>query len=492
MEDTLVSIDSKYRDFTKYPNESNFTLNFEKIYKNIVSVKLVSLELTNSINYISSTKNNNYLTLHFPNILNDPTGVKLSINDTQLQNIDTIISYINDLLDTNLLDESAERYFYIFYLNNNTQLTFDFNSNTLPSILKTKLTLTAGWYSVYGLNLIIKNYIQSNYDARKSFVSSNPNASTISLDSGNFTISTFTLSVFDRRSGSNARNDVYSGLNCSGNNLTNNFTTFKNDLYSFYVNNTTTFIPNSSGTGVLDILLDTLGSTYYINSTNTNPATSNTMLYKLSISNNPNILKVSFKNNFLNYYYTTDDWTTKPQFSTTSITLYDIPQFQIDFNTEGSTSSSFTNNIININSFNYPSIGYYLGYRLVNNSFVLSPSLSGVTMTLTATKNFNVLGEDYIFLRINDWGSFDFFNKVILSKIFLRSDLTTSNKTNNYTNKEYVFRQLTNINRLDIELIDYLGNTVELNGIDFSFTLALRTQANISQKQLFENNNKNF
>jgi hypothetical protein len=62
MEDILISIDSKYRDFIKYPNESKFTLNFEKIYKNIVSAKLVSLELTNSINYISSTKNNNYVT----------------------------------------------------------------------------------------------------------------------------------------------------------------------------------------------------------------------------------------------------------------------------------------------------------------------------------------------------------------------------------------------------------------------------------------------
>ena len=58
MEDTLISIDSKYRDFTKYPNESNFTFIFEKIYKNVISVKLTSLELTNTINYASSFKKN--------------------------------------------------------------------------------------------------------------------------------------------------------------------------------------------------------------------------------------------------------------------------------------------------------------------------------------------------------------------------------------------------------------------------------------------------
>ena len=28
MEDTIISIDSKYRDFTKYPNESKFTINY--------------------------------------------------------------------------------------------------------------------------------------------------------------------------------------------------------------------------------------------------------------------------------------------------------------------------------------------------------------------------------------------------------------------------------------------------------------------------------
>ena len=46
MEDTLISIESKYRDFNKYPNESKFTLNFEKIYKNIVSVTTINFLIT--------------------------------------------------------------------------------------------------------------------------------------------------------------------------------------------------------------------------------------------------------------------------------------------------------------------------------------------------------------------------------------------------------------------------------------------------------------
>lgn len=491
MEDILISIDSKYRDFTKYPNESKFTLNFEKIYKNIVSVKLVSLELTNSINYINTIKNNNYLTLHFPNILNDPTGIKLSINDTQLQNIDTIIYDFNNLLNINLSSISPERYFYIFYLNNNTQLSFDFNLYSLPSILKTKLTLTAGWYSVYGLNLIIQNYIQINYDARKSFINSKPNYVSIPLDSGNFIIETFTLNIFDRRFNNNIRNDIFSNSSYNQNSLSSNLTTFKNNLYSFYVDDTINYIPDITKNGILDNLLKNQLSIYYFNKTITNPEINNIMLYNLSISYNSNNLKVSFINNFTDYYYTTDNWTSTIKFTNSSIALFDIPQFQIDFNTS-STQTSFNNNIINISSLNYPSIGYYLGYRIVNNSFILSPSINNCTLTLTATKNYNVLGEDYIFLRINDWGNFDFFNKILFSKIYLRSDLVTNNKTNNYTNKENVFRQLTNINKLDIELIDYLGNTVDLNGIDFSFTLVFRTQANIGQKQLYELQNKNI
>jgi hypothetical protein len=440
-------IDSKYRDFTKYPNESKFTLNFEKIYKNIVSIRLISLELTNSINYISPVKNNNYINLHFPNILNDPIGIKLSINNIQIYNMDSILSEFNKLLNINL---SSERYFYIFYLNNNTQISFDFDS-----ILNSKLILFTGWYSIYGLNLIIQNYIQTNYNTRKSLNSK----SFIPLDSGNFTINSFTLNIFDRRFEDNIRNDIFPDLTCNQNKLSDNIILFKNNLYSLYINDTINYIPNISGNGILDNLLDDQSSIYYINKTNTNPGTSNIMLYNLNF--NYNNLKVSFANDFTNYYYTDDDWTTIIQFNESTITISDIPQFQIDFNNT---------------SLKYLSFGYYLGYRLINNSFVLSPIINKTQLQLTAQKNYNILGEDYIFLKINDWGNFDFLNQILFSKIYLRSDLTTNNKTNNFINKEYIFRQLTTINRLDIELIDYLGNNVDLNGIDFSFTIALKTQ----------------
>lgn len=483
MEDTLISIDSKYRDITKYPNESKFTLNFEKIYKNIVSVKLVSLELTNSINYISLAKNNDYITLYFPNILNDPDGIVITFNDIQIQNIDNIINEFNNefnnQFNNNLLDYYPEKYFYIFYLNNNCQITFDFNIQTQPNILKTNLVLKTGWYSIYGINRIIQNYIKNNYSARQTFVRLTPNTPNIDLDNGNFIINSFTLNIYDKRFSDNIRNDIFPQNNYNINNLQN----FQNDIYSLYLSDIINYIPDINGNGILDNLIKNMNSVYFINSKNSEPE-SNNILYNLSLNYNPNTIKVSFINNFYNYYYTIDNWTTSTKFTNNNITIQDIPQYQIDFS--NLSKSIFTNNIININSLKYPSIGYYLGFRAVNNSSLLSPTIKNTQLLITGTKNYNVFGDDYIFLRINDWGNFDFFNQILFSKIFLRSELTTINKTNNFINKEYVFNQLKTINKLDIELVDYLGNTVDLNGIDFSFTLSFRTQTNIGQKQLFE------
>jgi len=479
MEDTLISIDSKYRDVTKYPNESKFTLNFEKMYKNIVSVKLVSIELTNSINYVSLAKNNDYITLYFPNILNDPDGIVITFDDMQTQTIDSIINEFNNQFNNNLLNYYPEKYFYIFYLNNDCQITFDFNNQILPNSLRTKLVIKTGWYSVYGINKIIQNYIQNNYNARQSFIRLNRNTPSIDFDNGNFMIESFTLNVYDKRFSDNIRNDIFQQNNYNINSLI----IFQNNFYSLYLTDIINFIPDINGNGILDNLIKNMNSVNFINSINSEPETNN-ILYNLSLSYNPNTLKAFFINNFNNYYFTVDDWTTSTKFTNNNITIQDIPQYQIDFS--NLSKSIFTNNIININSFKYPSIGYYLGFRPVNNSSLLSPIIKNTQLLITGTKNYNVSGDDYIFLRINDWGNFDFFNQILFTKIFLRSDLTTINKTNNFINKEYVFSQLKTINKLDIELVDYLGNTVDLNGIDFSFTLSFRTQTNIGQKQLFD------
>ena len=49
-----------------------------------------------------------------------------------------------------------------------------------------------------------------------------------------------------------------------------------------------------------------------------------------------------------------------------------------------------------------------------------------------------------------------------------------------------------NIKRLDIELVDYLGNTVDLNGVDWSFTLEFSTVYSLSNKDEYEKKNLVF
>lgn len=460
MDDILISIDSKYRDFTKYPDESNFTFILQKIYKNIVSVKLVSLELTNSINYISSLKKNNYIVLHLPNKNNDPDGIILKIDETQSENIDNIstqFSSLNLFNSTNILSSYPDRYFYIFYLYNPCSITINFNSKT--SIF----TINIGWYSIYGIVKLIQKNIQINIP-----------------DNVNFNIDSFNLNIFDKRYSNNIRTDIINSSSYNSNNLTTNLITLKNYIYSSYIIDINTFIPvaNSSG-GILDKLYNSYGSIYYINNISSSPTQSNILLYNLNLIYNNNSL-VSFTNNLTDYYYNqiSGNSISTTQFTKLTIQYEDIPSFEIDFDTISSYNNVSTTKYpgININTLSYPSLGYYLGYRINNGSYLLSPTLSNGNLILTATKKYNTIGEDYIFLRINDWGNFDFFNQVIFSKIFLRSDLTSINKTNNYINREYVFRQLTNISKLDIQLIDYLGNQVNLNGVDFSFTISLRTQ----------------
>ena len=61
-----------------------------------------------------------------------------------------------------------------------------------------------------------------------------------------------------------------------------------------------------------------------------------------------------------------------------------------------------------------------------------------------------------------------------------------------FINKEFRFRQPTNIQRLNIELIDYLGNTIDLNGFDWSFTLELKELLNTESKETTEKQNLVF
>jgi len=591
MEEVLLNIDSKYRDILIYPNECKFKHNLEKMYKNIISTRLISIEVNNCASYIDNVKQNNFIIVHLPNKLNDPNGVKIELDEGLYQIIGVIKNMFNSLFQELFNFNSSlskitidgkphvEKYFYIFYLNNDTELTFDFNALTnQPSTLETKLTLQQGWHSIYGIVLQIQNYITSKYNERKAFKKANPlDISILDLDSGNFSLNEFELPIFDRRFRHEnnifdcIRYDTILIFNAISTNLTTNLNLLKEHIYKTYINDTTTFILQTTYDATTAKILDKLNTGKYI-MTNapdgspytlvpgseltsksiyhlniafgsdlpTFPTNKSIQIYNLIMNVDLTALKVSFSNQFTKttsssgsfafYYYFTpvpnsietpvQTWNKientqvinlfdnlfsnkdfayqqgfitqvqkdNPSFIYTS--EKDIADFEIDFSTYP-IINPVSNGLVDIKKMVYPPVGYYLGFRpdiiKTINQFTFQGIVDNTERILLATKIFDTTGDDYIFLRINDWGYIDFFSKKMFAKILLTTGLGNPKILDNI-NKEFRFRQPIDINKLDIELVDYLGNTVNLNGFDWSFTIEFKQIINSIDKSTIERN----
>jgi hypothetical protein len=578
MEEILINIDSRYRDIIQYPNEAKFRVYFEKMYKNIIAITINSLEICNCINYISAAKCNNYITIHLPNKSSDPNGTILLLPDGLLQSIVSIKSLFNGLFtgffntNRNLQIHSfnnisfAEKYFYVFHLYKPTEVSFNFNFNSvlLPPSLQNKLIINKGWYSVYGLVILIQQYIQQKYNERQTYFKKNPSTPQIDLDNGIFHLDPFDLHIFDRRFRSVNPNldciridtipqkDFDINTNNVNNDLKSNLAELKNFIYKKYINDTITFIcpkPISSEPGILDKLVNNeyiipsgyvyentnleSGSKYHINNKPEEPTLDDTQIYNLSCEINLSNY-VYFRNSFTDtkcrkfYYYFVDingvlpsSWKQsngdniiinmfsnlllrpfllEHKFITSvqsndplyQVTLeYDIADFEIDFNTNkcGEQENSITDGIINIKKLKYLSIGYYMGYRpnpsKLIDKFLINSNIDFTDRIMTAPKFFDTTGHNYIFIKINDWGYIDFFGESLMAKILLTSGLGNP-KLDDFVNQGYRFRQPININKLDIELVDYLGNTLDLNGSNFSCTIQLTNIISSDQKHIIE------
>jgi len=564
MEEIILNIDSRYRDIIQYPNEAKFKITFEKMYKNIIAITINSLEICNCINYISSAKGNNYIKIFLPNKMNDSYGSILVLPDGLLQSIKHIKCIYNRLFtgffntNRNLQIHSfnnitfAEKHCYIFYLYESVTITFDFNSELLPATLQNNLIINKGWYSLYGLVIQIQKYIEEKYNERKEYITNNPLATPINLDSGNFLFNTFNLKIFDRRLRSITtaldciRSDPITGTNFNGNNLKLNLSAFKTYIYKIYINDTTTFICSTvqnAADGILDKLVNnsyvipvnyvyagnTLksGSKYYINNKPSAPILDDTQIYNLSCEINLSNY-VYFKNSFTDtnfYYYYVDingikasTWKlldgditintfsslssrqflldnrfiTLAQFNDPLYTVtmeYDIADFEIDFNTNKNVDNPIIDGIVNIKKLEYLSIGYYMGYRpdmsKLTDIFFKKSIMDYTERIIIAEKFYDTTGNNYIFMKINGWGYIDFFGESLMAKILLTSGLGHP-KLDDFVNQGYRFRQPVNINKLEIELVDYLGNTLDLNGSNFSCTIQLTEIIRSDQKEIIE------
>jgi len=134
-------------------------------------------------------------------------------------------------------------------------------------------------------------------------------------------------------------------------------------------------------------------------------------------------------------------------------------------------------NINFTNTTKYPSLGYMLGFR--KNIYTCNNNYTSESVV-------NIVGDDYIFLRINDYGIIynDNLTYKLLAKIIINKNKGTTIFDNqaNFLSKEYIFKKPVNISTLKIELYDSYGNLLCMDGQDFSATLEVGKIYEINEK----------
>ena len=174
--------------------------------------------------------------------------------------------------------------------------------------------------------------------------------------------------------------------------------------------------------------------------------------------------------------YTTDDIVTELNSLLTGegVTLtIDINTGKITFTFAGTKDFDFSNTT------EYKSLGASLGFS--------EDTYTG-TSTFSTENIPDITGENYFFLKINDYGHIENKGKRYLAKVLNITPKYALNfdGQNSYVSKVYKFRQPVDITVLNIELRDYLNNLINLNGLPLSFTLEIKVITNKALKKYHE------
>lgn len=129
-------------------------------------------------------------------------------------------------------------------------------------------------------------------------------------------------------------------------------------------------------------------------------------------------------------------------------------------------SNNLTLNFTRTGNIDYKGIKYHLGFT--NDSYTAT-SIEGETPL-------DVNVDRYIFIKINDFQNVR-DNKVnnCYSKIIINASPyeTLIRGPEEYISKDLVLRSPINMSKLNVKLLDFVGNTLDIGGNDFSFTLEL-------------------
>ena len=158
-------------------------------------------------------------------------------------------------------------------------------------------------------------------------------------------------------------------------------------------------------------------------------------------------------------------------------------EFSVDNNTGKVTITVTDDHIFDFtNSTDYSSLGELLGFEdLLFELTAIEESKESINIP-------NVIGEHYYLLEINDYGHINHNDKKYMSKIVLlnpKYEMTFDSRTR-FVSKADKFRQIIDINKLEIKLVDYLNNNIDLHGVQFSFTVEFKVIHNNILKKYHE------
>jgi hypothetical protein len=139
-----------------------------------------------------------------------------------------------------------------------------------------------------------------------------------------------------------------------------------------------------------------------------------------------------------------------------------------------------------IDIYNNDSLKNILGFR--NESFDTNINISNGTTTLNFPME-NAI-EKYFFIRINDLGNIYYKNYQYMTKIYsegkYRYDDINLSMSYNYTSPTFTFNQPTDIKEFKISIVDKYNNLIDLNYLDYSFTLEINMVYNSVLKRYYE------
>jgi hypothetical protein len=156
-------------------------------------------------------------------------------------------------------------------------------------------------------------------------------------------------------------------------------------------------------------------------------------------------------------------------------TQYSILFNDINYKVTITNNNPFTLIFNNDNVSNgYNSLGNRLGFTLDNNGYLY------INQGTDTNGNFfwegesflNVTNDEYLFLRVNDYGVIynDVRNNALFAKIIVYNNQFVFDNGANFLTKSFEFKQPVNISKLEFELINRFGQTIDMKLMNYSMT----------------------